>query len=61
MELILSPEEEKFRDEVREFVSTEVSEEIRRKTKTGFRRIKKITKVGKESFIPKDGWLQDGP
>jgi hypothetical protein len=37
MELILSPAEEKFRDEVREFVSKEVSEEIRRKTMTGFR------------------------
>ena len=37
MELILTPEEEKFRDEVQEFVSTEVSEEICRKTMTGFR------------------------
>ena len=59
MELILSPEEEKFRDEVREFVSTEVSEEIRRKTMTGFR----LNKEDHESWQRKlytKGWMAPG-
>ena len=59
MELILSPEEEKFRDEVREFVSKEVSEEIRRKTMTGFR----LNKEDHESWQRKlhsKGWMAPG-
>ena len=59
MELILSPEEEKFRDEVREFVSEEVSEEIRRKTMTGFR----LNKEDHESWQRKlhsKGWMAPG-
>ena len=59
MELILSSEEEKFRDEVREFVSTEVSEEIRRKTMTGFR----LNKEDHESWQRKlyaKGWMAPG-
>ena len=59
MELILTPEEEKFRDEVREFVSTEVSEEIRRKTMTGFR----LNKEDHESWQRKlyaKGWMAPG-
>ena len=59
MELILNPEEEKFRDEVREFVSTEVSEEIRRKTMTGFR----LNKEDHESWQRKlytKGWMAPG-
>ena len=59
MELILSPAEEKFRDEVREFVSKEVSEEIRRKTMTGFR----LNKEDHESWQRKlhsKGWMAPG-
>ena len=59
MELILSSEEEKFRDEVRKFVSTEVSEEIRRKTMTGFR----LNKEDHESWQRKlyaKGWMAPG-
>ena len=59
MELILSPDEEKFRDEVREFVSKEVSEEIRRKTMTGFR----LNKEDHESWQRKlhsKGWMAPG-
>ncbi|MDG1887229.1 MAG: acyl-CoA dehydrogenase family protein [Alphaproteobacteria bacterium] len=59
MELILSPEEEKFRDEVREFVSKEVSEEISRKTMTGFR----LNKEDHESWQRKlhsKGWMAPG-
>ena len=59
MELILSPEEEKFRDEVREFVSKEVSGEIRRKTMTGFR----LNKEDHESWQRKlhsKGWMAPG-
>lgn len=59
MELILSLEEEKFRDEVREFVSKEVSEEISRKTMTGFR----LNKEDHESWQRKlhsKGWMAPG-
>ena len=59
MELILSLEEEKFRDEVRDFVSKEVSEEIHRKTMTGFR----LNKEDHESWQRKlhsKGWMAPG-
>ena len=59
MELILSPEEEKFRDEVREFVSTEVSEEIRRKTMTGFRLDKEDHESWQRKLYAK-GWMAPG-
>lgn len=59
MELILSLEEEKFRNEVREFVLKEVSEDIRRKTMTGFR----LNKEDHESWQRKlyaKGWMAPG-
>ena len=59
MELILSLEEEKFRNEVREFVLKEVSEDIRRKTITGFR----LNKEDHESWQRKlyaKGWMAPG-
>ena len=59
MELILSPEEEKFRDEVREFVSKEVSEEIRRKTMTGFR-LNKEDHEGWQRKLHSKGWMAPG-
>ena len=42
MDLILTPEEEKFRDEVRAFVAENITEDIRKKTMTGFRLDKEV-------------------
>jgi alkylation response protein AidB-like acyl-CoA dehydrogenase len=59
MELILTSEEEKFRAEVKAFVSKEVPEEVCRKTMTGFR----LSKEDHESWQRKlysKGWMAPG-
>jgi alkylation response protein AidB-like acyl-CoA dehydrogenase len=59
MELILTPEEEAFRQEVRAFVMTEVPEEVRRKTMTGFR-LSKEEHVTWQKKLFRKGWIAPG-
>ena len=59
MELILTPEEEAFREEVRAFVMTEVPEEVRRKTMTGFR-LSKEEHVTWQKKLFRKGWIAPG-
>ena len=59
MELILTPEEEAFRQEVRAFVMTEVPEEVRRKTMTGFRLNKEEHVTWQKKLFGK-GWIAPG-
>ena len=61
MDLILTPEEEKFRDEVRAFVAENITEDIRKKTMTGFRLTRKTMNLGKRNYMKKAGWRQGGP
>ena len=59
MDLILTPEEERFRDEVRAFVSKNITDDIRKKTMTGFR----LDKEDHESWQKKlyvIGWMAPG-
>ena len=59
MELILTPEEEAFRQEVRAFVAAEVPEEVRRKTMTGFRLSKEEHEFWQKKLYAK-GWMAPG-
>ena len=59
MELILTPEEEAFRQEVRAFVTAEVPEELRRKTMTGFRLSKEEHVTWQKKLFEK-GWVAPG-
>jgi alkylation response protein AidB-like acyl-CoA dehydrogenase len=59
MELILTPEEEAFRQEVRAFVMTEVPEEVRRKTMAGFRLSKEEHVTWQKKLFGK-GWIAPG-
>jgi len=59
MELILTPEEEAFRQEVRAFVTAEVPEEVRRKTMTGFRLSKEEHVTWQKKLFEK-GWIAPG-
>jgi alkylation response protein AidB-like acyl-CoA dehydrogenase len=56
MELILTPEEEAFRLEVREFLQAEVPEEVKRKTMTGFRLSKEEHESWQKKLFAK-GWV----
>jgi len=59
MELILTPEEEAFRQEVREFLAAEVPEEVKRKTMTGFR-LSKEEHVSWQKKLYEKGWVAPG-
>jgi len=59
MDLILTPEEEKFRDEVRAFVAENITEDIRKKTMTGFRLDKEDHESWQKKLYEK-GWMAPG-
>ena len=59
MELILTPEEEAFRQKVRAFVTAEVPEEVRCKTMTGFRLSKEEHVTWQKKLFEK-GWVAPG-
>ena len=59
MELILTPEEEAFQLEVREFLAAEVPEEVKRKTTTGFR-LSKEEHVSWQKKLYEKGWVAPG-
>ncbi|MBL6598646.1 MAG: acyl-CoA dehydrogenase family protein [Alphaproteobacteria bacterium] len=59
MDLILTPEEEAFRLEVREFLAAEVPEEVKRKTMTGFR-LSKEEHVSWQKKLYEKGWVAPG-
>ena len=59
MDLILTPEEEKFRDEVRAFVSKNITDDIRKKTMTGFRLDKEDHESWQKKLYEK-GWMAPG-
>ncbi len=56
MELILTPAEQKFRDEVREFLAANVPEDIKRKTMTGYR-LSKEEHVSWQKTLYEKGWI----
>ncbi len=59
MELVLTPEDEAFRGEVRAFLAENVSEDIRRKTMTGYR-LSKAEHVGWQKTLYEKGWIAPG-
>ncbi len=59
MELILTSEEEAFRQEVRKFVTDNVPEQARLKTMTGFR-LEKAEHVAWQKRLYEKGWMASG-
>ncbi len=56
MELVLTPDEESFRDEVRNFLAAEIPASVRRKTMTGFRLSKDDHETWQKKLYAK-GWM----
>ncbi len=56
MELILTPEEQKFRDEVRAFLTANVPAEVKEKTMTGYR-LSKEEHVSWQKTLYEKGWM----
>ena len=56
MELVLTPDEQAFRDEVRDFLESAVTDEIRRKTMTGYR-LSREEHVAWQKQLYERGWF----
>ncbi|MCY4593123.1 MAG: acyl-CoA dehydrogenase family protein [Alphaproteobacteria bacterium] len=59
MELVLTPDEQAFRDEVRGFLEDAVTDDIRRKTMTGYR-LSREEHVAWQKQLYERGWIAPG-